>query len=82
MRTIVWTPAAERDLDRLSVDIRNRVSAAIERLAWLGEGDVRMLSGMPGSYRLRVGDWRVIFRQEPERILIDRVLPRGRAYRD
>lgn len=82
MRTIVWTPAADRDLDRLSVDVRNRVTTAVERLALTGEGDVRALTALPGSYRLRVGAWRVIFRQGADTILVDRILPRGRAYRD
>jgi mRNA-degrading endonuclease RelE of RelBE toxin-antitoxin system len=37
---------------------------------------------MDATYRLRVGDWRVIFRRFDDElvILVVRVLPRGRAY--
>ena len=36
------------------------------------------------QWRLRVGDWRVRFSRDPgsRTILVLRVLPRGRAYRD
>lgn len=81
MTTIVWSPAADRDLSRLSADARERVTVAVERLAITGEGDVRALTAMPGTYRLRVGDWRVIFRQDADNLFVDNILPRGRAYR-
>ncbi len=50
----------------------------------LPEGDVRQLKGMPGEWRLRVGDWRVRFQRDDAERLIDIVLvaPRGGAYRD
>ena len=43
--------------------------------------DLRKLKGRPES-RLRVGDWRVILELDvaARTIIIDRVLPRGRAY--
>ena len=43
------------------------------------------MSGItPPQWRLRVGAWRVRFNRDPEArtVLILRVLPRGRAYRD
>jgi mRNA-degrading endonuclease RelE of RelBE toxin-antitoxin system len=45
---------------------------------------VRKLEGYENQWRLRVGEWRVRFAPVEERreILILRVLPRGRAYRD
>ncbi len=47
-------------------------------------GDVRALTGSPGEFRLRVGDWRVRYELdiEAELLIVLRVLPRGRAYRD
>lgn len=73
---------ADRDLDRLDPQVRRRVLAAIDRLA----GDprsagLRRLTGRPES-RLRVGDWRVILELEiaTRTLVIQRVLPRGRAY--
>lgn len=44
--------------------------------------NVKKLTGRPG-YRLRVGDWRVIYDVEAElRILtVERIAPRGEVYR-
>jgi mRNA interferase RelE/StbE len=73
---------ALRDLRQLDPPVRQRVVAAIDRLA-AGEqtADVKRLQGQP-LFRLRVGDWRVLFRQDGERLIITvvRALPRGRAY--
>jgi mRNA interferase RelE/StbE len=68
-------------LRRLSRTDRERILAAIYRLP--DEGDVRELVGSPGLYRLRVGDWRVIFRQHGEMQVLQVVLvrPRGSAYK-
>lgn len=43
--------------------------------------DVRKLTGSE-HYRLRVGDWRVIFDYDnaTQTVLIRHILPRGRAY--
>ena len=73
---------ADRDLGRLDPQVRQRVLAAIERLASdPRSAGLRRLSGRAES-RLRVGDWRVIVELDiPARtIIIQRVLPRGRAY--
>jgi mRNA interferase RelE/StbE len=57
--------------------------AAIERYAEDDLGDVRKLSGSVDEYRLRVGDWRVVFRLEDGgRVMaISRVLNRRDAHR-
>jgi len=61
--------------------VNQRVRKAIERLAE-GEGDVRRLVAIePPLFRLRAGDWRVLFRYDGATITIFRVLPRDRAYR-
>ena len=46
-------------------------------------GDVVKLSGRE-EWRLRVGDWRVRLRLDRDQlaVVVLRVLPRGRAYRD
>jgi mRNA interferase RelE/StbE len=67
---------------RLDPQIRKRIWGGLDRL--LAEDrslDVRRLTGSE-HFRLRVGDWRVIFDydREAETLLIQRVLPRGRAY--
>jgi len=79
------TRQALRDLRRLDRPVRERVLQALERLvAPVPTGDVRALTGSPGEFRLRVGDWRVRYEldTEAELLVVLRVLPRGRAYRD
>ena len=56
--------------------------SAIGRLAEdPGSADLRRLTGRAES-RLRVGDWRVIIELDIDAraIIIERILPRGRAY--
>ncbi len=74
---------AERDLRRLDPPVRERVIAALRRTAERDpSADVKRLAGQPDLWRLRVGDWRVLFAYDyqDQRIIVTRVLPRGRAY--
>lgn len=67
---------------RLDPPIQRRVLAALDRLAADDPAlDVLKLTGQE-TWRLRVGDWRVLFeRDEAIRVIaVMRVLPRGRAY--
>lgn len=79
------TRTAQRDLRRLDPPVRTRVEAALQLLAEDPEraGVVRKLANAP-EWRLRVGDWRALVRLDPSArlIVVTRVLPRGRAYRD
>jgi len=80
-REIRWDARARKDFGGLDRSVAERVASAIERLG-SGTGDVRRLEGIePPLYRLRVGDWRVLFRLQRDVILIVRVLPRDKAYR-
>ncbi len=79
------TRGAAHDLKRLDPPVRRRILAALDGLvADLPMGDVRRLTGRDDEWRLRVGDWRVRFTRHPDErvIVVQRVLPRGRAYRD
>jgi mRNA interferase RelE/StbE len=77
--------SARRDIKRLDRPVRERVLAAVEGLRTQPPtGDIKRLTGEPPEWRLRVGEWRVRFtRDHAERaVVIQRVLPRDRAYRD
>jgi len=80
--SVEFARRGEKDLERLDPQVKQRVLTAIDRLA----GDppsaaLRKLTGRPES-RLRVGDWRVIVELDlpAHTIVIQRILPRGRAY--
>jgi mRNA interferase RelE/StbE len=73
---------AQKDLERLDPQVKQRVLSAIGRLADdPGSADLRRLTGRAQS-RLRVGDWRVIIELDiiSRTIIVERILPRGRAY--
>jgi mRNA-degrading endonuclease RelE of RelBE toxin-antitoxin system len=81
-RAIEWRQRAVKDLDRLSPEMKRRVLVAVKKLGD-GVGDVRRLEGIePPLYRLRIGDWRILFtHEESGATKIQRVLPRDKAYR-
>ena len=59
-----------------------RILRALDRYGESGEGDIRALSGeWDGYFRLRVGDFRVIFQTSVEEITVLRVRHRSDVYR-
>jgi mRNA interferase RelE/StbE len=76
---------AEKTLKRLKGDILERIRRAIRELADeprpLG---YKKLAGHENLYRIRVGDWRIIYAVEEDKliVLVLEVAPRGSAYRD
>jgi mRNA interferase RelE/StbE len=60
--------------------IREKIDElALEPLALAA--NIKRLKGRD-EYRLRLQDWRVIFRMEGELLWIDDIAPRGRAYEE
>ena len=81
---IVVTSRAERDLKDLSARDQGRIRASIDSLTeFPTQGDLSKLQGRDNEWRLRVGGWRVRFELDrADRIIVVlRILPRGRAYR-
>lgn len=83
--TVRLASSARRDINRLDPQVRERILAAIEGLRTQPPaGDIKRLTSQPPEWRLRVGAWRVRFTRDPDTrsVLVQRVLTRGRAYRD
>ena len=59
--------------------IRSKVEQYAKDPASLAN-NIKALTGEAGVYRLRVGDWRVLFTESREVIAIVRIAPRGSAY--
>ena len=78
---IVYKPRAAKDIQKLSRQQIRRVLAAIERLADNLQGDVKRLTQYTPEYRLRVGEYRVLFEIEDDQIVIYRIRHRKDAYR-
>ena len=82
MKKIAWSERARGDVRALNREDAMRIFAALLRFAETGEGDIRKLQGSSGELRLRVGDYRVRFTEEPDDTLhIHTVRHRKDAYR-
>lgn len=63
----------------MAIRIRNRIET-VARKPGANEHDVVKLKDRPG-YRLRVGDWRVIYDIEGDTLHVRVIAPRGDVYR-
>ncbi|HEY5064963.1 MAG TPA: type II toxin-antitoxin system RelE/ParE family toxin [Xanthobacteraceae bacterium] len=79
MKSIAFTPASARQWVKLLEQVRQRIDARLTDFAASGKGDVRRLKGRQGS-RLRVGDWRVIFYEDGNTIVVVAVGHRREIY--
>jgi mRNA interferase RelE/StbE len=78
---IEFKPRAFKDLQSLPKVTQRRIVAKIEGMAEDLAGNVKRLTNFTPEYRLRVGDYRVLFEVEGERLVMYRVLHRKDAYR-
>lgn len=82
---IDFAPAAERAFLRLSPDIQRRLMPRIESLADDPRPhNTRALQGEKDTYRLRVGDYRIVYRveDEAEYVYVTLIGHRSSVYRD
>jgi mRNA interferase RelE/StbE len=79
MKKIVFTSAGTRQWIKLSADVRRRIDKRLSEFAASGKGDIKRLHGRDGV-RLRVGDWRVIFYETGEEIVVVAVGHRREVY--
>ena len=70
-----------RDIEGLPSRIQARILARIEEMSNDLKGDVKKLTHLMPEYRLRVGDYRVLFEIEERMIVIYRIRHRREAYR-
>lgn len=72
---------AVKILNKLPRDLRERILKTLGTFDDTRYGDVKKLMGYKGLYRLRVGNYRVIFSIEGTIITGVTIKPRGGAYR-
>jgi mRNA interferase RelE/StbE len=68
-------PAVEKDLDRLNPHIEQRIAVRISALAANPRpAGAHPIAGKPGYYRIRVGDYRVVYGVDDRRALVTIVI--------
>ena len=75
-----FKPRAVKELARLPAIQQRRIIARVEQLADGLKGDVKRLTNFTPEYRLRVGDYRILFEIDRGKIEIYRVCHRREAY--
>lgn len=82
---VKFTFEGEEDLDRLDTQIRKRV---IEKILWFRDNFEQIIplplgGRWQGFFKLRVGDWRVIYEVEnlEKQIIIHRIDRRDKIYK-
>lgn len=79
---IEWLDEAAVDIRAIDRSTAMRIFEGILHFTRTGSGDVTTLHGdMAGSFRLRVGDYRVLFTLEDNSMRIFGVRHRSEAYR-
>jgi len=75
---IILSNRAVKAITQLNEPDKGRIKNAI---AILPHGDVKKLKGYSTAYRLRVGNWRILYDNIDGRIEITDILTRGSAYK-
>ena len=74
-----YAKQAIKIIERLDAPTKQRIRHGISGIPL---GDIKRLRGHAELYRLRIGDWRVLFSYpDAETVLIERISPRGDAYK-
>jgi mRNA interferase RelE/StbE len=76
-----FKPRAVKDIKALAVAVRRRVLAGIDRMSDDLKGDVKRLTNYSPEYRLRIGEYRILFEVEMGTVIVYRVLHRREAFR-
>ena len=85
MYTIVYSKEAVKSLQRMPRNVAQRIREKLEKIAddpFTDHPNAKKHQGREG-YRLKVGDWRVIYKIQNDQLLIIvlKVAARGEAYK-
>lgn len=80
---LTYTLKAAKDISKLPKDIKDRIKKSLEKYV---ENPFlyarKMVDTSFGTYRFRIGDYRVIFDVKDDELIILRVGHRSKVYRD
>jgi mRNA interferase RelE/StbE len=78
---IHWHKKAQKHLEKIEIKYRDRIKEAVRTFYDQGRGDVSKLKGFKDIYRLRVGNFRILFKHEHKNIYVLDVASRGDVYK-
>jgi mRNA interferase RelE/StbE len=80
--TVIVTPAAQAELARLPLPIQGRIYGVLKRLQdWPRVSGAKPLRGsLAGNWRIRTGDYRVVFRVVGDTVIVWKIGNRGDVY--
>jgi mRNA interferase RelE/StbE len=79
---VTLTNDAVKQYERLNEPALSRITTAIDKLELdPPEGDIKELQGHPGVFRLRVGNYRILYTVGNTGIDIFKIAPRGQVYK-
>ena len=78
---VEFKPKAIKDLRGIPKQDGKRIVEKLKVLEDNLQGDVKRLTNHTPEYRMRVGDWRILFEIEDKKIIVYRILHRREAYK-
>jgi len=84
MAQVEVSPAALKDFAKLPCAMKERVRKVLHRLkSWPEVSGAKPLTGpLAGWYRLRTGDYRILFRVRGEKVIVSKIGHRRDIYED
>jgi len=75
---------ARDDFDALPSTVKGRVLSVFERLKqWPNVSGAKPMKGkLAGNFRIRTGDWRIVFRFASPEVIVVRIKHRREVYED
>lgn len=82
MYKVLLKASAKKELDALPEKIRRAIVAAIDELVRMGihARNTKKLQPPIGGYRIRVGEYRILFDRDKEILIIHQISKRSEAY--
>jgi len=79
---VVLEKKAAKYIQHLNEPVKSNIGKALGGLSFEPpQGDIKKLQGRD-DYRLRVGKYRILYRVEPDTIIVTNIAPRGQAYKE
>jgi len=78
---IEYTAQAFDDLARIPIRHADQITRKVERLRTAFVGNIKSLTNADGGFRLRAGEYRVLFDYDGKTVVVRRIKNRRDAYR-